>query len=373
MGRVGFALLAALGVVAVSLFTFGTGQTGAGQNEESPNQVSPNQIAQNQVAPGQIAQNQTAQNQPADDSVPQTKETANTAGPASDPQQTQDGSRQDESTQDGATQVKPGQDRPRSLTDPLTEEEMEPIATESYVPPEKIVRDAFAPPPGARQLSQRAVWIDRDKQRVYVDGYVTMREGLLEMFACPIGTKEHESIVATLAKSSEVHTALLAVGAKSGTPVSYDPKYVPATGQRIRLWVCYHDEKGKYQVVDARRWVLKNGTTDEQLESDWVFAGSSFFKDPENGQEYYRANSGDMICVSNFSTAMLDIPINSSSDADSLMFIPYTDRIPKRGTPVRLVFVPIPIKSDQPPAKPKADPSKPPSEEVLPKKPVSGK
>ncbi len=257
-------------------------------------------------------------------------------------------------------------DKPRSLNDPLTEDE-KPIATDSYVPPEKIVRDAFGAPPDARQLSQRLVWIDREKQRVYIDGFVTMREGPLEMFACPIGTKEHESIVATLAKASEVHTALLAINAQPGTPVSYVPKFVPATGQRIRVWICFRDDKGQFQAVDARQWVQRTGT-EKSMEADWVFAGSGFWKDPSDGREYYRADSGDMICVSNFSSAMLDIPVASSADESELQFVPYTKRIPARGTPVRLVMVPIPIPTDDPQQKPKVDANKPPTEEVLPKK-----
>lgn len=259
-----------------------------------------------------------------------------------------------------------GADKPRSLLAPLTDEEKQ-LPTDSYVSPEKIVQDAFEPPPSSKQLSKRMVWIDRKQQRVYVDGYVTMRDGPLEMFACPIGTKEHESIVATLARSSEVHTALLAIGAKSGTPVSYVPKFVPATGQRIRVWVCYRDQEGKYQAVDARRWVQRNGT-DKSMDIDWVFAGSGFWKDPSNGREYYRADSGDMICVSNFSTAMMDVPIASSADANELQYIPYTERIPERGTPVRLVLVPIPIPTDEPAKTPEVDVNQPPGEEVLPVK-----
>jgi hypothetical protein len=244
---------------------------------------------------------------------------------------------------------------------------------EEFQTPEDLARDAFDPPPGAKSLSKRNVWIDREKQRVYVDGYVAMREGPLEMFACPVGTKEHESIVASIARSSEVHAAMLAVGAKPGTPVQYLPNFVPATGQRIRVWVLYRDAAGKYQAVDARKWIRKAGT-DQQMDSDWVFAGSGFWKDPQDGREFYQADSGDMICVSNFNTAMMDVPIASSAQADDLLFIPYTDRIPEPGTPVRLVLVPIPIPTDAPtrpePSTPsrRIDPDQAPEEAALPMK-----
>ena len=216
------------------------------------------------------------------------------------------------------------------------------------------------------------LWIDRKRQRVYLDGYVTMRRGALEMFACPIGTKEHESVVATLAKAREIHAALLAIEATPGTPVRYLPEFVPATGQVIRVWVCWRDEKNKFQVSDARQWIKQSGTK-KAMDAEWVFAGSSFWVDPSDGREYYQADSGDMICVSNFSTAMMDVTISSSAEADELQFTPYEERIPEIGTPIRLILAPLPNPTDQPVAKPKTDPNKQPTDKVLPKREESVK
>ncbi|GIW99335.1 MAG: hypothetical protein KatS3mg111_2668 [Pirellulaceae bacterium] len=50
------------------------------------------------------------------------------------------------------------------------------------------------------------------------------------------------------------------------------------------------------------------------------------------------AEGGDLICVSNFSTATLDVPFESSQVNAGLMFAAFTERIPERGTPVRLVL-----------------------------------
>ena len=266
----------------------------------------------------------------------------------------------------------------RSLPDPDakkpdtdSDDDIEPLY-ENFVPPEKIIRDAFEAPPNTKSLSKRNLWIDSKNKRVIFDGYVAMTDGPLEMFACPVGTKEHESIVGTLPKSSEVHAALLAVGAQHGTPVEFLPRFVPATGQRIRIWVCYWDKENKFHAVDARTWV-KKAETGKQMEPDWVFAGSGFWKDPSDGREYYRADSGDMICVSNFNSAMMDVPIASSAEANDLQFVPFTDRIPPQGTPLRLVLVPIPLPSDKPAAKPQPDAKTPPTESILPRKNADGK
>ncbi|TWT79334.1 hypothetical protein CA13_07330 [Planctomycetes bacterium CA13] len=233
---------------------------------------------------------------------------------------------------------------------------------------EEALRDAFLPPPHARPLRKDSfLWVDRDKKRVYIDGYLAMDRGPLEMFACPRGTKEHESIVATIARSSEVHAALLAVGTMPGTPVRFDPEFLPPTGQRVRVWVSWRDEKGKYHVSDARRWV-KESESGKQMQPDWVFAGSGFWTDPSDNKQYYRADGGDMICVSNFSSAMLDIGAASSASADSLLYTPFTGRIPPRHTLVRLTLVPIPIPTDKPKHEDAIDPDKPPGDEILPVK-----
>lgn len=248
---------------------------------------------------------------------------------------------------------------PSSLTEPLTEEEKTQAAS-LYVTPEEKVQATYAPPPNAKAIVENKVWVDLKRKRVYVDGYVTMREGPLEMFACPIGTKEHEAIIATLAKSSEVHTALLAIGTRPGTPVQFLPNFIPATGQRIRVWICYRDENKVFKFADARNWVKKSSTK-KTLKTDWVFSGSGFWRDPNDGREYYRADGGDMICVSNFSTAMMDLPIASSAEANSLQFSPNTPEIPKRGTAIRMVLAPIPINApvEQEPRQIEQQPAKP--------------
>ncbi|OYP34063.1 hypothetical protein CGZ80_16780 [Rhodopirellula sp. MGV] len=250
-----------------------------------------------------------------------------------------------------------------------------PTATESETPaasrwdrgpsPEDIAEKAFLPPPGGTSLSKDGrLWIDAKRKRVYIDGYVAMTRGPLEMFACPVGTKEHESIVAALSRSRDVHAALLAIEATPGTPVRFRPTFVPPTGQVIRVWVCWYDKDGKFQAVDAREWI-HDLDIDGPMKTEWVFAGSGFWQDPEDKREYYEADGGDMICVSNFSSAMLDVAISSSADADSLRFEPFETKIPPRDTPVRLVLVPVPNPTDDDDAQAKpSDQSAPESGDV---------
>ena len=195
-------------------------------------------------------------------------------------------------------------------------------------------------PAGAQRLSpEYDVWLDPKQGVVIVDGQISLREGMLEMFACTRNTKEHESIVSANTKAFLVHAALLRLGAEPGTPVQFVPEYQPPTGTEIEITVEWQDEAGAKKTARAQDWV-QNMKTKEAMPHPFVFAGSRFWTDPESGKQYYQAEGGDFICVSNFSTAMLDIPVPSSQSNEELAFQAFTERIPPLGAPVRLVLKP---------------------------------
>lgn len=216
-------------------------------------------------------------------------------------------------------------------------------------------------PAGAKALpAPDRVWVDAKRGLVMVDGYVSLREGYLEMFACTAGTKEHESVVAVNSSAFVIHAALLAIGAEPGSPAQYHPKFVPATGTEIDVRVRWLNEKGKWQSAPAQHWVNRrtpgSEAAEKQMTQKWVFAGSSFWTDESTGRRYYQAEAGDFICVSNFSTAMLDIPVESSQANEELLFVANTKQIPPLGTPVRLVLQP---KRKAETRRPKAETKKP--------------
>ena len=194
--------------------------------------------------------------------------------------------------------------------------------------------------PGLTRLAKDFdLWLDMKNKRLFVDGEVVLREGQLELFACPKGSKEHESVVSVQAKPQFVHAGLLALGATPGSGVRFDPKYIPAKGPVVDIYVVWKDENGKQQIVRAQEWV-KNLKTEKEMDHSWVFAGSGFWKDPDTGRTHYHADVGDFICVSNFPTAMLDLPVDSPQENANLLFGAFTERIPPKGTKVRLVLIP---------------------------------
>jgi len=220
-------------------------------------------------------------------------------------------------------------------------------------PPEvPFAKQQFQPPVGLRRLSRdNEIWIDLKRKRVVIDGVVCLREGQLEMFACPRQTKEHESVIAVNCKAREAHAGLIVVGAISGRPARFEPEYSPATGSIIDITILWHDETGQKHSARGQDWV-RDVKTGKAMKYDWVFAGSGFWTDPENGENFYHADAGDFICVSNFPSATLDVPVESSQANSSLLFESFTQNIPAKGTPVRLVLTPRPAPA--PDAKPDA-------------------
>lgn len=187
-------------------------------------------------------------------------------------------------------------------------------------------------------------------RRVLVAADVCLREGLLEVFLCKARTKEHEAILRADIDARYIHAALIAAGAKPGRPVQYvNPKtgeeeYKPATGAKINVLVHYKKD-GKLHTHPAQEWV-QDIQTKKPMTHHWVFAGSRFWKNPDdpNAPDYYLANNGEVISISNFPDSMLDIPVEITSDDSGLLFQAFTEKIPPLGSKVWVILEPEPEK-----------------------------
>ncbi len=204
--------------------------------------------------------------------------------------------------------------------------------------------------------------VQGEKRRVIVQAEVCLREGMLEHLMCRYegqgdkrrGTKEHEAILTAEVDARDIHKALILAKATPGTTVRYkdDGTVVPPTGTKIKVTLTYKD-KDKTVTVPGRDWV-RDLKTKKSLDVDWVFAGSHLVENPleKDKPPFYMANGGDVICVSNFVEAMLDLPINSSKNNAELEFEAFTERIPSVGTAVTVILEPVlEAKKDKVPSK----------------------
>ena len=87
------------------------------------------------------------------------------------------------------------------------------------------------------------------------------------------------------------------------------------------------------------RALRKNGFAgDIQLAVEGLPAGVTAVA----GKILANANDGDVICVVNLDTAMLDLPVESTKDINDRFFEAYTERIPPLDTPVLVILEPAP-------------------------------
>lgn len=196
---------------------------------------------------------------------------------------------------------------------------------------------------------QKTLYLEKapdGRRRVLFVGEVCLRDGPLEVLVCKHGTKEHESILRTDIDARFLHAALIAAGAKPGAPVQFvdpktgEPDYQPAKGDKVAVKVHYQ-RKGKTDTVTAQEWI-KDSRSGKPMTHQWVFAGSRFVKHPEdpNAPDYYTANNGEVICISNFPDSMLDLPVEVTMDNEELHFEAWTDKIPPLRSKVWVIMEP---------------------------------
>ncbi|MEI8020204.1 MAG: YdjY domain-containing protein [Schlesneria sp.] len=99
------------------------------------------------------------------------------------------------------------------------------------------------------------VLLDAKGKKLLLKSEVVLREGLLELLVCLKGSKEHESILSVDTKAQIVHAGLLALDAKVGSPVRWQPEFQAATGQPIDIFFTWTDEDGKLHRDTAQSWV----------------------------------------------------------------------------------------------------------------------
>ncbi len=213
-----------------------------------------------------------------------------------------------------------------------------PIQDEEYEVANLDPTDDFQAPKTYRPLGPW-LWFDTEKKRLVLRAFVVKREGFLEHVLCLQYSKEHESILSTKATPRLIHAGLLLTGVEPGKPVQYQPEFEPPRGPEIALIAEWRDEEGKLHRDDLRSWV-RSEKTGNLLQEQWVFAGSLTIEREGLDEPIYAADYGDLITVANFPEAILDLPIESTSNDAALGFGANPFTVPPLNTFVTLYLEP---------------------------------
>jgi hypothetical protein len=246
-------------------------------------------------------------------------------------------------------------------SEPRPTRQAEPPQTEPPAPsptPEPPVEPSAAPTSEVKQPFAH-IRVDRAARVVEIDGMVPIDAHdpetptvYLEVTVCTRDSKEHESLVMTDAKPSEVHAALLLIGLQPGTPGSwtFDGKKLtptPPMGDGVEVTLSYRDADGREVEAPAADWVIsrKTGARFGRGEDGpaWVFAGSRFVV--RNGRERYDADgAGTLIGLTTFGGETIAWSEVHSHEAqvEEPEWIADASKVPAFGTPVVVRIRPRP-------------------------------
>lgn len=286
----------------------------------------------------------------------------------------------------------------------------------------------------ARVLRLKHLAVDLSARTITMDANVCRQSGYLEFLVCEAGTKEHESILHTYARPSDLHAALLALGLAPGKPAQWvgqgdSFRFVPPCGAGVSITIRWKDQAGTIKEVPAGKWLKvapgreegagiaippegseirmsylgrdEDGKPFEKQAGSWLFPGGASTQPalapvttmpesssrltlslqwavdgnvrqqtlgplksrPRNlapptswvfvgseivGHMYLadkvgpEGDGGEVISLSNFRGAVMDVPFESSNDNRQLDYMAEPDAIPSPGTPVEVVIRPLP-------------------------------
>ncbi len=174
----------------------------------------------------------------------------------------------------------------------------------------------------------------------------------LEVVVCTPNTKEHESLLVTRAKPSEVHAALLLIGLEPGVPGRFVQegdliRGVDPTGPPVEVTFVVQGSGGAATTADPRDWIVNEKTGErfappapDGKRPTWVFAGSrvATLDIGQGPREYYVGDldSGTLIGLATFGTETVGWSTTMSPDSgiETPQWIAKNAAVPAMGTDV---------------------------------------
>jgi len=212
--------------------------------------------------------------------------------------------------------------------------------------------------PGAaealRKLNLPGIQLNLKERCIDVNATVCLHKGLLELVACTKGSKEHESILSIAARPMHIHTAMLLMGGRPGTPamkkvadgartrwVSVEP-----AGDPVRVLIVFPDSKGKPQEHPISKFIspaqpdeISGIPANKKLKifpASFLFAGSHLVENGPGPKEYVCEQSGNVISISTFGDELLCLPGIHGHQNDGLSWQVNPKGLPKIGEQVIL-------------------------------------
>jgi hypothetical protein len=202
-----------------------------------------------------------------------------------------------------------------------------------------------APPPDLTRIK-----VNPKEGRIEIEGRFCLDEGILDYLAVVAGGREYESVLALNCKAWLLHANLLAVGAQCGPTeeaIEYLKKNPPADGKipdkpgtKLRITIEW-EKDGKTASVSASQVLFNRKTRKEAEDSEWVFTGSYFAKEPDTNRDVYMGDVDQaVIGVTYTPSAVINIgkDMGNPYDGADTGYEVNKRVVPKRGTPMKMII-----------------------------------
>jgi len=203
--------------------------------------------------------------------------------------------------------------------------------------------DFMAPIQGGGFLFERR---DTDKKRItglVVPGLILVNRGLVELFGCGEGGKEHETVIRLETNIQALDLALTSAGFQRGELPKKTDLTIAGQGSRVLILVQWLDKDGKLVTHRSEDLVISMRRNAPMPRVGWTYVGNWMeVADPTSpkGDKKHKilAATGTRSIVTTFRdrSAILDNPLEEAVD-DTLFGANYM-LLPKGGTPVRVIF-----------------------------------
>ncbi len=256
-----------------------------------------------------------------------------------------------------APQAPPPQEKPpqEAAPDPETGQKPDPRLVVAPVDeePEVQVDGKWTPPAGIEIVAefpdrngflfQRKDATGKKVQGVVVPGVILVTRGLVELFGCGEGGKEHETVLRLETDVQSLDLALTSAGFNRGKLPEGKTIRDPNQGSRVIILVQWTDRSGKTVTHRSEDLVVSLRRNAPMPRVGWTYVAQwSEIPDPANpkGERKQKvliaANSRSYVTTFRDRSALLDNPLEEAVD-DTLFAANYMV-LPLSGTPVRVIF-----------------------------------
>ena len=176
-----------------------------------------------------------------------------------------------------------------------------------------------------------SVRLDAATKTVSATGWVNQTSGAIEVLACGVQGKVHESVFVLALNPLDLQAALLLAGLKGGPPMAAIGQGPPA-GDPVDIWVDWQ-AGGEARSARAETFVWNTADNAGLPETPWTFTGSVV----KEGR--FKALAEESLVVTYWDPyAIVNLPLPCGADDEMLAV--NSNAVPPNQTPVTLRFVP---------------------------------